>query len=166
MRDAADSFCLQNANSPKALVKRRYQLDKGEAFYADITKQLNVEKVLEEALATSLEKEKYVSFGFFDMFLETPTPKFTEVFGSNKLSEACKDAPTQKLICEIHGKTHICKATGNLNLKTISKMRLIRDLGYNVTFATSEQLKPLAVEPAESKTSKVMDLLRQNLNKF
>ena len=144
----------------------RYYLEKAEELYNDINKQLNLEKVLEETLSTQLEREKYVEFNHVDLYFETTTAKFIEVFGADKLLTATKDESAQKVICEIHGNTHICKPTGGLNLRTYSKMNILKQLGYNVTFATSQQLKPLALSDAASKSQKVIELLKQNMNNF
>lgn len=132
----------------------------------DSSKQLNIEEILEQIFSKKVEKEKYLDFNFVDTYLEIETPKFIEIFGEEKLLPSTKNDPVQKIVCEIQGKTHICKATAKLNLKTLAKLKLLKQMGFNVTHVTHSDLNQIAKGNTADQNGKVLELLKLNLHNF
>lgn len=146
--------------------KLKYLQDKANSYYNDKNYQLNMETLLENYLGFPVQKEVFVDFNFVDVYFELDTPRFAEIFGADKILPQNKDEKVQKVIIENQGKTHFCKTTGELNVSTLSKLRLLRKLGYNVSYSTTGELRKIAEGGKPTLIPRAIEMLKLNMNNF
>lgn len=138
--------------------------DRAEQFYQDYGAKVNVERILEQATGVKVEMERMTECGPIDVYFEMPYQRFVDFFGDQSIAEQSHCCRKQaRVVCEIHGETHICQPSGRLNLKTIARMKLLGHLGYAVTYLQSNDIESIARADDSQRPAAILQLLKLNL---
>lgn len=126
---------------------------------------IRLARVIEQITGVNVTEEVYLSAAFVDLYQELPTEKFIEVFGADAINQKTKSEAVQKVVYEVEGPIHDCGPTHKFNIKTTSKLAMLRHLGMNVTCIRSTDLRKAAdLDTAKSATF-LLDTLKENMNK-
>lgn len=120
--------------------------------------------VIQEITGFGVEKERFLEATFVDLYQELPREKFVEVFGEEALNSKSKEKHSQSLVYEVQGPVHDCGPSGELNLKTTSKLSMLRNMGLNTTYLRYIDLSKASSMSSEEKNKFLLDLMAKRMN--
>ena len=160
-REIIDQYLIDKREMIKQIMTKEWQLESSiNREYSGVSLQ----DVIQEVTGHGVEKEKFVDATFVDLYQELPKEKFVEVFGQEALNPKSRDEESQKVVYEIEGPIHNCACSGELNLKTTSKLSMLRNMGLNPTYIRSSELVQASNLSAEERIKFLQELMAKRMN--